>query len=112
MQKYVVCLLLAVLCGQLLSAPVYAAKACASSDIVGGAKSAAKQAARKAAVQDWRNRAALARGPIWSNWSVAANRQVDCRAAGGAVQCRARARPCKELGSASGQSGGKYKLVK
>ena len=93
---------------------VYAAKACALKSIVGAPKTGADKAAAGAlARQDWKNRVAASRGPIWSNWNAADDKSVKCQGKGGAVQCRARAMPCKELGSFDKGSGGaEFKLVR
>jgi hypothetical protein len=96
------------------AAPAQAAKACALKSIVGAPKTGTdKKAAGAKARRDWKNRVAASRGPIWSNWGVASDRSVKCKSKGSAVQCRARAMPCKELGSFDKESGGtQFKLVR
>ena len=97
-----------------LAAPAHAAKACALKNVVGAPKAgASKSAAGAQAQQDWKNRVAASSGPIWSNWNVADDRSIECRGKGAAVQCRASAKPCKELGSIdNGAGGAKFKLVR
>ena len=96
------------------AAPAHAAKACALKSVAGAPKTGAdRKAAGAKARQDWKNRVVSARGPIWSNWSVASDRSLKCQSKGGMVQCRASAMPCKELGSFDKESGGaQFKLVR
>jgi hypothetical protein len=94
--------------------PAQASMACELKNIAGEPKSAPDRAAAGAlARKAWKNRVAAGRGPIWSNWNVAKDRSIRCAAKGGRMECRARARPCKELGSLGGEdgSGAGYKLV-
>ena len=115
MRKLVAVLTLALSLAALAgTAPAHAAKACALKSIVGAPQSASKKAPAKAqARRDWKNRVAASRGPLWSSWNVANDKSVDCRNKGATVQCRARATPCKELGSMGKEPGGeKFRLVR
>ncbi len=93
------------------ASPAIAAKAC-SLDVIAGApqKAAGEAQARQLARQHWRNSTAARLGPLWSNWNIADEKSIACRARGTETVCRAHATPCKELGTDPG--GSRYRLVR
>lgn len=51
--------------------------------------------ARDRAVSDWTSHASAAYGPRYTNWDIAAGRDVSCNGGGGAIECHAIGRPCR-----------------